>query len=404
MSSKVHPAFRVISLSLFLSFGLNVASQTAHLSGAVRDSSQALVVGATVSISSESTGLKQTSSSNQQGFYFFAFVRPGSYTITARAPGFGIVTRKDIQLDPGQEARLDLILEPATVKEDITVHARSSSLQTESSAVGTEIDPQLVQNLPLNGRTFQSLIALAPGVVWSGTLNPLAPQAGIFVNGQRDTSNYFTVDGVSANVGIGNSPFFVGAAAGGTLPAATVLGTTHNLVTIDGMQEFKMQTSTYSAENGRSTGGQVQIVTRSGSNDPHGEFFDYFRNQVLDKRLVRQFGGCAPATPSVQRFRRSRRRSHRQKPNFLLRFLRGAADAATGRREGIGTFPERAPSRHRCYPATAECISSTERSGKSGVNAGYLYRYSIESRIFGQHQYPRRSGGQPEAGPVRPLL
>jgi hypothetical protein len=282
MSSKVLPAFRVISLSLFLSFGLNVASQTAHLSGAVRDSSQALVVGATVSISSESTGLKQTSSSNQQGFYFFAFVRPGSYTITARAPGFGIVTRKDIQLDPGQEARLDLILEPATVKEDITVHARSSSLQTESSAVGTEIDPQLVQNLPLNGRTFQSLIALAPGVVWSRTLNPLAPQAGIFVNGQRDTSNYFTVDGVSANVGIGNSPFFVGAAAGGTLPAATVLGTTHNLVTIDGMQEFKMQTSTYSAENGRSTGGQVQIVTRSGSNDPHGEFFDYFRNQVLD--------------------------------------------------------------------------------------------------------------------------
>src|SRR5438132_1771469 len=282
MSSKVPTAFRRISLNLLLAFGLNAASQTANLSGAVKDSSGAVVVRATVSISRESTGLKRTTRSSEQGFYRFAFLLPGLYTITAKAAGFDTVSSSGVKLDPGQEARLDFTLPPAAVKESITVRGSASSLQTESSAVGTEIDPQFVQNLPLNGRTFQSLIALAPGVVWAGTLNSIAPQAGIFVHGQRGTSNYVTVDGVSANAGISGSPFFAGATAGGALPASTVLGTTHNVVSIDGMQEFKLQTSTYSAENGRAGGGQVQIVTRSGSNDFHGELFDYLRNEAFD--------------------------------------------------------------------------------------------------------------------------
>src|SRR6478672_10819303 len=147
MSSKVPAAFRCISLALALAFSLNAASQTANLSGAVRDSSQAVVVGASISIARESTGLKQTTSSSEQGFYFFAFLLPGLYTITAEAPGFGVVSRSSVKLDPGQEARLDFTLVPATVKEKVTVQGSSSSLQTESAALGTEIDPQFVQNL-----------------------------------------------------------------------------------------------------------------------------------------------------------------------------------------------------------------------------------------------------------------
>src|SRR6266702_3697855 len=270
MRSKGTTAFRFISLNLLLAFGLNAASQTANLSGAVRDSSQAVVVGASVSISRDSTGLKQTTSSSEQGFYRFAFLLPGSYRITAEAPGFGVVGRAGVKLDPGQEARLDFTLSPAAVKESVTVHASASSLQTESPAVGTEVDPQLVQDLPLNDRSFGSLISLAPGVVQSS------------VNGQRDTANYFTVDGVSANVGMDSSPFFVSPAAGGAVPASTVLGTTQNLASIDGMQEFKLQTSTYSAAFGRAAGGQLEIVTQSGSNQFHGTAFDYFRNDVLD--------------------------------------------------------------------------------------------------------------------------
>jgi Carboxypeptidase regulatory-like domain len=149
MSSRGTTAFRCISLTLLLTFGLNAASQTANLSGAVRDASQALVVGASVSISRESTGLGQTALSGAQGYYFFAFLLPGSYTITVEAPGFGVVTRTGVKLDPGQEARLDFTLVPAAVKETVTVQGSSSSLQMESSAVGTEVDPQLIRDLPL---------------------------------------------------------------------------------------------------------------------------------------------------------------------------------------------------------------------------------------------------------------
>jgi Carboxypeptidase regulatory-like domain/TonB dependent receptor-like, beta-barrel len=298
MSYRGTTALCFISFTLLLALGLNAAGQTANLSGVVKDASQAVVVGAKISISKESTGLKQMTLSGARGYYLFAFLLPGRYTITVEASGFGALSRSGVKLDPGQEARLDFTLMPAEAKEFVTVQGSSSSLQTESSALGTEIDPQLVQNLPLNGRTFQLLIALAPGVVWAGTLNPFTGyQAGIFVNGQRDTSNYFTVDGVSANVGIGSNPFFVGGAAGGTSPAATVLGTTHNLVSIDGLQEFKVQTSTYSAENGRAGGGQVQIVTRSGSNDFHGELFDYLRNEAFDANDWFANSNGAPRSP-----------------------------------------------------------------------------------------------------------
>src|SRR5689334_7037513 len=104
MSVPGTTAFRLISLSLLLAFSLNAASQTTNLSGSVRDSSRAVIVGARVTIARESIGLKQSSSSSEHGFYFFAFLQPGTYTITAEAPGFGVVSRSSVKLDPGQEA------------------------------------------------------------------------------------------------------------------------------------------------------------------------------------------------------------------------------------------------------------------------------------------------------------
>jgi hypothetical protein len=281
MSSKGTTALRFISLDLLLAFGLNAASQTTNLSGTVRDSSQAVVVGASISISREATGLKQTTSSREQGLYRFAFLLPGTYTIAVEAQGFEVVSRAGVKLDPGQEARLDFWLSPAVVKQSVIVRGSASSLQTESPAVSTEVDPQLVRDLPLNGRTFQSLIFLAPGVV--ATSCNLGCSGGQFsVNGQRDTANYFTVDGVGANVGMNSGPIFVSPAPGGAIPAFNVLGQTHNLVSMDDMQEFKLQTSTYSAAYGRAAGGQLEIVTHSGSNQFHGSLFDYFRNDALD--------------------------------------------------------------------------------------------------------------------------
>jgi hypothetical protein len=140
------------------------------------------------------------------------------------------------------------------------------------------VSREFVENMPLNGRSFQDLIQLAPGAVSS--------QNGYYsINGQRTDSNIYTVDGVSANLGGYNtrsSNFVGGADLSGSSPSQTILGTTQSLASIDSLQEFTIQTSGYAAEFGRSPGGQVQFTTRSGSSDLHGSLFDYLRNTAFD--------------------------------------------------------------------------------------------------------------------------
>jgi carboxypeptidase family protein/TonB-dependent receptor-like protein len=263
-------------LMILLGFALSAAAQTADLSGVVMDSSRAVVPKAIITAAHESTGVNRTTISDNQGLYRFSFLKPGFYTIAVHAAGFRPASHSGVKLDVGQEARLDFLVVPATLQQSVTVKGSTSSVQSESPAVGTEVDRQFVENLPLNGRTFQSLIALVPGVVDS------SGEGQFNVNGQRDTANYFTVDGVSVNVGIGSIGLFVGPSAGGAIPGFNVFGATNNLVSVDAMQELKLQTSTYPAELGRAAGGQLQIVTRSGTNVFHGSLFDYVRNDVFD--------------------------------------------------------------------------------------------------------------------------
>jgi len=154
-----------------------------------------------------------------------------------------------------------------------------ASLISESPAVGTLVDRQFVENLPLNGRSFQTLIALTPGVVLTKTT--IDNQGQFSVNGQRSNANYFTVDGVSANIGVSPGTN-VGVATSGTTPGLAATGGTNNLVSVDALQEFKILTSTFAPEFGRTPGAQVQIVTRSGTNEFHGSIFEYFRNDALD--------------------------------------------------------------------------------------------------------------------------
>jgi len=251
------------------------SAQTGELSGLVRGPSLAPLADATITAIRKNTGVSRSAQSNRRGYYNIPFLQPGEYHVRVQAVGFKTIEQSEVTLEVAELARLDFTLQIAARNEVITVKGDALGIQNESPVVGTTIDRQFVANLPLNGRTFQSLIALAPGVV-------LTPGDGQFsVNGQRDDGNYFTVDGVSANVGI--SAFrALGQTAGGAVPGFNVLGATNNIVSVDAMQEFRIQTSTYSAEFGRTPGGQVQIVTRSGTNQVHGELFDYFRNNALD--------------------------------------------------------------------------------------------------------------------------
>src|SRR6185503_19392800 len=163
--------------------------------------------------------------------------------------------------------------------EAITVEGGAPLVNTESGTVSTVIDRTFVENLPLNGRSFQTLIMLAPGVVVTPTAR--TDQGQFSVNGQRTDANYFSVYGVSANFGV--TGFFpLVQAAGGALPALSPSGGTNSLVSVDVMQEFRIQTSSVAPEFGRTPGGQISVVTRSGTNAFHGTLFEYFRNDVLD--------------------------------------------------------------------------------------------------------------------------
>jgi hypothetical protein len=161
-----------------------------------------------------------------------------------------------------------------------TVDAQGQGTRANlTGTVGTVVDQNLVAELPLNGRSFQTLFQLTPGVVITPT--SFASQGQFSVNGQRTDTNYFLIDGVSATFGISVAAN-PGQSAGGSLPALTALGGTNSLVSTDDVQEFAILTSSLAPEFGRTPGGQISIVTRSGTNEVHGAVFDYLRNEALD--------------------------------------------------------------------------------------------------------------------------
>jgi hypothetical protein len=256
-------------------------AQNAELSGSITDPSGLAVPGARVVVRSADTGGARTVSSNQQGEYSVGALLPGPYSITIGANGFKTVNQSGVVVEVDQRARLDFALTVGSTTETVTVQGSAPLLNASDASVSTVIDPHFVDNIPLNGRSFQTLIMLTPGVVVTPTT--FDDQGQFSVNGQRPDANYFMVDGVSANFGVtGYTPLVQ--AAGGALPALSVSGGTNSLVSIDAMQEFRVQTSSFAPEFGRTAGGQISIATRSGTNDFHGTAFDYFRNDVLDGR------------------------------------------------------------------------------------------------------------------------
>ncbi len=263
---------------LFLSIAAALA-QEAQVSGLVRDSSEAVMPDVQISIVNQDTGLRRATKTNAAGLYAVASIKPGTYKVTARRPGFQSVTRMDIKLDVAQSARVDFVMPIAVLGEAVTVSDGSAVLAHVDATVSTVINRQFVENLPMNGRSLQSLIALTPGVVM--TKATFGEQGQFSVNGQRANANYFTLDGVSANIGVSAGLTLVQSSSG-SLPGLGATGGTNTLVSVEALEEFRVQTSSYPAEFGRMPGAQVTMLTRSGTNRLHGALFDYFRNDVLD--------------------------------------------------------------------------------------------------------------------------
>lgn len=248
---------------------------TATLSGTVTDAQGATVAGASVTVLNPATGQQRQTVTNDEGFFTVAQLSPSAYTVRATRDGFAPATINDVVLNVGDQRSLQIGLQAGEVTEAVNVEGEATLVDT-SPSVSTTINQRFVENLPLNGRTLQALIQLAPGVVRTNG-------AGQFsINGQRDNANYFTIDGVSANVGVIDSRQRLGQAASGSVFGFNAQGSTNSLISVDALQEFKIQTSTYAAEFGRQPGGQIQLVSRSGANQFTGTVFEYFRNEALD--------------------------------------------------------------------------------------------------------------------------
>jgi hypothetical protein len=256
-------------------------STSASLSGRITDPSKASIANANLAAVSTATNVRYETTSNASGEYNLANLPPGLYQIEIEKPGFKKLIKPDVILQVQDALAIDFEMTLGSATESITVESGASLLNTESATVSTVVDRTFVESLPLNGRSFQTLILLTPGTVVTATV--FNDQGQFSVNGQRADANYFTVDGVSANFGVtGYGPLVQ--TGGGALPALSVLGGTNSIVSVDAMQEFRIQTSSFAPEFGRTPGGQISIVTRSGTNQFHGTAFEYFRNDVLDAK------------------------------------------------------------------------------------------------------------------------
>jgi hypothetical protein len=257
-----------------------LVAQNAELSGLISDPSGLPVPLTKVTVGNPDTGALRTVSSNQQGEYSVPALLPGPYNITMEANGFRLVHQNGVVVEVGQRARLDFALAIGSSAETITVQANAQLLNISDASVSTFIGNRFVENMPLNGRSFSSLIDLAPGVVL--TPSNTFEQGQFSVNGQHPDANYFLVDGVSANLGNAGSGSLLYQGGAGELPATSAFGGTSNLVSLDALEEFRIQTSTFAPEYGRTPGAQISVVTKSGTNTFHGTAFEYLRNDKLD--------------------------------------------------------------------------------------------------------------------------
>lgn len=277
MRRRTQSLVLLLTILSLCAVNLFAQSATATLSGTVTDERSAVVTGATVSAVNDATSLTRKATTNSDGYFTLPLLPPGNYTLRIEGQGFAILERRDVILNVGDQRALLIQLKVSNVAATVNV-TDQSTLHNESPAVGTVVDRQFLENLPLNGRSFQSLLALTPGVVFTNTGFYVKGQFS--VNGQRSNANYFTVDGVSANTGIANNLGNIGAE--GSFPAFTAFGGTNSLASVDAVEEFRVQTSTFAAEFGRTPGAQVSIVTRTGTNNFRGTLFEYFRNDALD--------------------------------------------------------------------------------------------------------------------------
>ena len=245
---------------------LRAQSATGQITGTVKDATGAVVPGATVTVTSELTGSKREATTGKEGSFVIPLLPVSTYSVTATLQGFRPAKRTGVRLNVDQVVRVDLDLQTGELTEAVEVQANAMALDSETASVGQVITEKQITDLPLNGRNFISLLFLGAGAVEAdGEQGSMRQGAGnaISIMGSRPTSNNFMIDGTS-NID-------------------TALGTPAAILSIDALDEFKEQTKTYSAEYGFSAN-QINLVSKSGTNEWHGALFGFMRKDGLDAK------------------------------------------------------------------------------------------------------------------------
>jgi hypothetical protein len=258
----------LLYLCLVVSTGLLYGQGGANgtILGTVTDNSGAVVANVKVEVTNVDTGVTTSGQTSSSGDFTVPYLQPGKYDITVNAPGFQKSVVDKINLAVAQQVRVNITMKPGLVSETVQVEASAVALDTDSAAVAQQVSRDQVEQLPLNGRNFLSLLFIGAGAVQTtGEQGQMRQGEGnaISINGARPTSNNYTLDGL-ANTD-------------------TALNTPAVILSQDAIQEFKVQTETYSAEYGFSAN-QITIVSKSGTNQLHGTAFDFFRNDALDAK------------------------------------------------------------------------------------------------------------------------
>jgi hypothetical protein len=259
----------VLVLTVALLPSLATAQSDGRVSGTVRDSSNAFVAGAAVKVRNERTGETRDVLTNADGHFVVSPLKPSTYTITAEKPGFANVEYPQMTVAAGQELALDFEFQPAGLQENVTVVATAPVLDISSARMGANVSERDVATLPVNGRQMSQLLLQAPGSQNSGT----GTWQDIRFSGRAVEQNAIRYDGIEGSAIIDAAP--------GNLNGE--VATPFKLqASLENIQEFRVESSAYPAEFGTGSGGQVTVVTKSGSNAVRGSVFEYVRNQTFD--------------------------------------------------------------------------------------------------------------------------
>jgi hypothetical protein len=272
----------------FTSINLFSQSQTASgdIKGTVTDATGAVLPGATVTVTKMDTGIERSATADNSGNFRILLLPPGGYEIKLQAPGFSTYTRRPVQVTVGETVVIDAALQPASVQQEVLVQEVASQVEPEKTQQSDTITEKQIGNLPINERNFLNFSLLTPGVTDAKALVsfslPQAPNSGLSFLGQSGRSNNVTIDGVDNN--------------------DNAVAAVRSTLSQEAVQEFQINRSNFSAEFGRSGGGLINIVSKSGTNRLNGTVFAFFRNESLDARNPFAFGpNGSPIDPPYNR-------------------------------------------------------------------------------------------------------